>query len=151
MFANLCNVPSSLQQLNFARDMLIENGICGLSGRDFKLLSAEQKKMSLYNELSENGESDGHRVSSGLPANLQQTNMSFLDNETDDLICSPCEDPVRCSHAFCECTGTERASSTGEAGYSTVNMRRGKITYELGRRRKTLLAPLRKTKGSSEW
>ena len=30
-------------------------------------------------------------------------------------------------------------------------MRRGKITYELGRRRKTILAPLRKTKGSSEW
>ena len=110
-----------------------------------------KRGFSLYNELFENGESDGHRVSSGLPTDLQQTNMSFQDNETGDLVCSPCEAPFGCSHAVCECANTERAPSTVETGYSTVNKRRGKIKYELVRQPKTILAPLRKTKGSSEW
>ena len=100
MFSNLCNYPSSLQQLDHARRSLVENGISGLSGRDFKLLSAEQKKMSLYDELFESGASVSRRVSSGPPSAFQQTGMSFPDDETNDSTCSPCEDPVGCSHAF---------------------------------------------------
>ena len=93
MFSNLCNYPSSLQQLDNARRILVENGISGLSGRDFKLLSAEKKKISLYDELYESDESVCPRVSI-VPSSVTQTNMSFLDNETGDLVCSPCEDPL---------------------------------------------------------
>ena len=64
--------------------MLVENIISGLSGRDFKLLSNKQNKISLYNELYGDEESVYPRVSIG-PSSVIQTNMSFLDHETDDL------------------------------------------------------------------
>ena len=79
MFSNVCNYRSSLQQLNHARQILVEHGISGLSGRDFS-------------ELYESDESVCPRVSIG-PSSVTQTNMSFLDNETGDLVCSPWEDP----------------------------------------------------------
>ena len=51
--------------------MLIDSGLNGLTSRDFKLLSSEQKKISLYDELFENGESGAPGVSTGLPIDLQ--------------------------------------------------------------------------------
>ena len=122
--------------------MLIENGINGLTSQDYKLLSFEQKKISLYDELFKTCESGGPDVLPSLQNKLEQTNMSFPSNETDDLMCSPCEDPFGSSHAFCKCTNTERTNESGETSEcSPVQQRRGKITYELDRRRKTVLAP----------
>ena len=100
--SNLCNDQSSLHLSNIARNKLVNSGLSGLTGGDFKLLYSEQKKISLYDELFENSESVERSMSFGLTAGLQQTNMSFLNNEeTDDLMCSPCEDPSGWSHAFC--------------------------------------------------
>ena len=86
----------------------------------------------------------------GICHHFGKGNRCTYGDRCNYLHCNPREDPFGCSHAFCKCTNTERAANNGETLRSPNESRKGKIRYELGCRRKTVLAPLKKTKGSSE-